>query len=493
MAERYLLPIVLICVLVLLYPHILVKADATSGFPVHNINTGLDYATIQEAINANETLDCQTILVDSGIYDERISINKSISLIGENRDNTILNWTVQSWDISVINITANHVKLTGFSILGWAGTKVAVSSCSNVTIRDDVIQSTGTCIVLYGSKDCNISDNTILGGGLEGNDLLELSDCDGCLIENNSVRGACYEGIGLHSTSNTQVCNNQLYGDGHAICLESAYGNVIFNNSISVGGSYGIKLTFGSGNVIFSNTISGCWNGIEFETTSGNTIFGNNFEGNYNQVYGSFTGNSLSHSSVGNYYSDYKGSDIDQDGIGDTPYLAEYFPQSFANVDYFPLVGTYQTFTVNSSRGQSQSFTVISNSTVSGFSLYYSVPSSDTVQSDQPFIKFIVTGENGTTGFCRLAIPKAILNSSSYIVFVDNRQVNVKLLPNSDNNYVTVYFTYIHSSHQVLIFIPEFPSFVVLSIFILATLLAVIFYRKAHGLPHNNGILKAYE
>jgi hypothetical protein len=146
----------------------------------------------------------------------------------------------------------------------------------------------------------------------------------------------------------------------------------------------------------------------------------------------------------------------------------------------FPLVGRYQTFAMSSSQAESQSFTVISNSTVSGFSLDYSVSSNDTVQSNQPFMKFVVTGENGTTGFCRLAVPRAILNSSSYIVFVDNKQVNVKLLSNSDNNYAYLYFTYLHSIHQVLIFIPEFPFLQILSLFMIATLLATIVCRRRH-------------
>ena len=50
---------------------------------VHNLDTGLDYETIQEAINANETIDGRTISVDAGTYYENIVINKSISLIGE--------------------------------------------------------------------------------------------------------------------------------------------------------------------------------------------------------------------------------------------------------------------------------------------------------------------------------------------------------------------------------------------------------------------------
>src|SRR4030065_2543936 len=113
MSRKAILILVFLMLLVCLqYPrfqHYSVRAS--DGYPVHNLDTGLNYIHIQEAINSNETLSYQRILVDAGVYDERIIINKSISLIGEDKENTILNWTVPSWDIAVLNITANDVKL----------------------------------------------------------------------------------------------------------------------------------------------------------------------------------------------------------------------------------------------------------------------------------------------------------------------------------------------------------------------------------------------
>jgi hypothetical protein len=37
---------------------------ASSSSPVHNLNTGLNYTTIQEAINGDETLNGQTISIE---------------------------------------------------------------------------------------------------------------------------------------------------------------------------------------------------------------------------------------------------------------------------------------------------------------------------------------------------------------------------------------------------------------------------------------------
>jgi pectin methylesterase-like acyl-CoA thioesterase len=48
-----------------------------------------DYPTIQQAINT--AADCDTIFVKNGIYNETIEIHKTIILLGEERNSTIIN------------------------------------------------------------------------------------------------------------------------------------------------------------------------------------------------------------------------------------------------------------------------------------------------------------------------------------------------------------------------------------------------------------------
>lgn len=57
---------------------------------VHNLNTTLSYSTIQEAVDADETLTGHVIRVDSGVYNEHVSVNKSLSLVSEDRSSTVI-------------------------------------------------------------------------------------------------------------------------------------------------------------------------------------------------------------------------------------------------------------------------------------------------------------------------------------------------------------------------------------------------------------------
>ena len=81
--------------------------------PVHNINTGEDFLTIQEAIDDYDTLNGHTIFVDNGTYFENVVVDKSINLIGENRNNTVIDG---NYNDDVVSIFADDVSLTGFTI-----------------------------------------------------------------------------------------------------------------------------------------------------------------------------------------------------------------------------------------------------------------------------------------------------------------------------------------------------------------------------------------
>jgi len=71
--------------------------------------------------------------------------------------------------------------------------------------------------------------------------------------------------------------------------------------------------------------------------------------------------------------------------------------------------------------------------------------------------------------------------SDPYKVFVNGTEVSYDLLPCSNSTHSYLYFTYNHSTQEVIV-IPEFPSFLILPLFMIATLLAVIAYRRKHNM-----------
>jgi hypothetical protein len=69
--------------------------------------------------------------------------------------------------------------------------------------------------------------------------------------------------------------------------------------------------------------------------------------------------------------------------------------------------------------------------------------------------------------------------NATYKVFIKGTEVSCNLLPCSNETHSYLYFNYTHSTEEVII-IPEFPSFLILQLFMIATLLAVIVYRRKH-------------
>jgi parallel beta-helix repeat protein len=204
---------------------------------VHNTNTGKNYATIQEAIDANETLDGHTILVDAGIYYENVVVNKSVSLIGENTDTTIIDGNSTG---TVITATQNNVNITGF------------------TIRRSGTAHPDAGIYLYGLQGCNISNNNI--------------------VDN-------YQGVYLYSSNYSIVSGNNITGNYDTIRLDYGSGNIIRRNDLA--SSYvGIVLTYSSWNVVSDNVCVG--NDIHLEFSPNNTINGNTLVNRGLYVLGSY-------------------------------------------------------------------------------------------------------------------------------------------------------------------------------------------------------------
>jgi hypothetical protein len=114
---------------------------------------------------------------------------------------------------------------------------------------------------------------------------------------------------------------------------------------------------------------------------------------------------------------------------------------------------------------------LFTNSTISSFSFDESLKE----------IRFNVTGQDSTVGFCNLTLPNTLFQNlwqGNFTVLVDGEQP-MHISTWTDGTCTYVYFAYVHSEHEVVI-IPEFSSSIVLPLFIGATLLTIMFRRRKH-------------
>jgi len=369
------------------------------------------YPTIQDAIN--HAGDGDTIFVRARTYYENVVVNKSISLVGENRDSTIIDGSNEG---SVISIKANNVNISGFTIRHsgneYSDSGIYVDHSSGNKINSNSITSNSAGISLYYSGSNVISGNTI--------------------SLNN------YGGVVFYSSGSNIVSDNNITSNNGGISLYYSGSNVISGNTISLNNYDGIVFYYSGNNMVFGNTISSNNNyGMYLALYSDNNIiYFNNFNNAF-QVWSDST-NVWDDGDEGNYWSDYRGQDLNGDGVGETAYIIDV-----RNKDSHPLMGMFADFIV-SLEGKTYYVTIICNSTVSEFRFEVGP------ETGNKIVRFNVASKGNTVGFCRIMVPTGLM-SYPYIVLVGAEEIVPTLLDISNDTYAHLYFTYVHGSQTVTI------------------------------------------
>jgi len=135
---------------------------------------------------------------------------------------------------------------------------------------------------------------------------------------------------------------------GNGIRLKGS-GNTIASNLLTSCKYNGIWFEFSGGNNrVFNNTISNNYNGIKLDWSNNNFIYLNNVIGNTNNIMSYMSTNSWNTSEMmtytyngtaftsylGNYYSDYSGTDDDGNGVGTPAYSIDIYPLIAQSVNY---------------------------------------------------------------------------------------------------------------------------------------------------------------
>jgi parallel beta-helix repeat protein len=354
--------------------------------------------------------------------------------------------------------------------------QVVLVDCESMVINGLNLSHTTIGVELWQTNNTRIENDNMANDG-EG---IEVYYCSNCTVSENNLTNNDDLGVDLTSTSNCTVSGNNITANAVGISLDTD--------------NYGLRGVWYFWGYSHNNTLSGnnivadYRFGLMLDSSSGNEIFHNDFLHNTQQtsVYNSTNTWDDGYPSGGNYWSNYTGVDqksgpyqnlTGSDGIGDTPYVIDA-----NNTDRYPLMGPFHTFSVGTWNGVAYSVDRVSNSTLSYFRFNASAKT----------LTFNVTGPSGTTGFCRVAIPKDFMwcdNQSQWLVLItegSGSQFHYLLLtPNTmtDANYTYLYFNYTHSTHTVLVSsthaVLEFQPFMLLPLFMTITLLgAVAFKRK---------------
>jgi len=241
-----------------------------------------DFSSIQEAINAANSGD--TIFVCNGTYYKHIVVNKSVKLIGEDKNTTIIDGGYGRYASDgpdrdyVVEIAAFNVSISGFMIqngyrgplLGfyYAGIYVGELSANNM-ISDNIIKNNANGIQLDSTSGNNISNNIIKDNGY----WLETS---GIYVQDSSY----------NNIDNNYISRNQ--GRGISMGAGSEYNN-ISNNIVENHIGDGVYLIGSTYNNISNNTITSNKNGIRvahapFNFFSSNAMLNNTYNFGVNVI-----------------------------------------------------------------------------------------------------------------------------------------------------------------------------------------------------------------
>ena len=296
------------------------------------------------------------------------------------------------------NITVREVPFKGIDPFGLEGSDIYLTGLSNVTINNSKFEHIGA-IFIYPTDDVSpISDVRILNTNLTEPDYaapiyFTVTDCNLIQLENvyaddlpvilvnttSSLSGNYYFIQLCAGSAGTSITNANIKNLFYSNNINDVYISNLTMSQRDYGyNPYKVNVRTGSNFTMVNSTIFGGWypvyvfsvNGfniindsitnvpypfsspslnhpIYLRTSSNGNIYSNFFNTSYDSDYiysRSSSSISLDNGSIGNFYTNYNGngysntcSDLDEDGICDTPLVIHQFVSGSDLVDSYPL------------------------------------------------------------------------------------------------------------------------------------------------------------
>ncbi|UCB53046.1 MAG: right-handed parallel beta-helix repeat-containing protein [Candidatus Zixiibacteriota bacterium] len=300
-------------------------ARATTIYADHNGFCGGNtpcYTTIGLALDAASSGD--TVYVYNGTYSENVVVEESIHLIGQNREQTIIDGGGSD---DVVHVSADSVSIKRFTIRnsgttwmeGYWDSGIELDYSDNSEVRYCIFHDNTAGLGLFGSSystisDCRFWSNT--AGIVFSEDEMGPHEDNfrnkifSNTIEYNSERGIYFEHTTFAYHHANVVRGNNISYNGIGVYMIMSHENDVSCNRISNNTGYGISIATCTG--------GGQYNRLHrnnFTANNGGGVQGYDFSGGISTNYW----NSQT-CEEGNYWSDYTGPDTNGDGIGDIPY-----------------------------------------------------------------------------------------------------------------------------------------------------------------------------
>ena len=334
--------------------------EVCSSCNIKSIIKAIDYAK-----------DHDTILIKKGTYKEfNIIVDKAVTIIGEN-------FPVIDGDLKgeIFTIISNLVTIDGLLIInvGRSYTEdnaaIRVKRSQKFTIQNNIFQNIFFGIYIEKSVSGKIYNNKIIGDAknefnsgngiqlwysknvfIEKNTIQNVRDgiylefSDYCTVINNISENNLRYGLHFMFSNNDNYRNNHFRNNGSGVAVMFSKKIEMHNNTFQKNwgtASYGLLLKEINDSNIRNNLFEKNTVGINVEGSNRITFKNNNFIKNgwavrirgacYENI---FVGNNFMYNSLDlsyntgindnsfnkNYWSNYRGYDLNKDGIGDVPY-----------------------------------------------------------------------------------------------------------------------------------------------------------------------------
>ncbi|MEO5721958.1 MAG: NosD domain-containing protein [Chthoniobacterales bacterium] len=321
------------------------KAQAVIAFLPIVLLGSLSGATLQERIAA--AAPNETILVEAGIHDGSVTINKPLQLIGQPGSEIRGNGSGNVVTIATDNVTLRGLKITG-SGLRLSDDNAAIFVTGNrATIENNVIEDSLHGVYLKKVRDCRVLGNRIRGKttlpfsskpiaqnltaeiaelcaqpldqNARGNGIHQWS-CEGNFLSGNEIsdtRDGIYFSFTNHSHTENNHVHHVRYGlhymysdnntfENNVFAQNAAGAAVMFSRDLVIRGNqfidnrgsraYGILFQSDERVRLENNTIRNNAVGLSFQQAIGFVVRANDVSGNYIglRFYGNSDDNSFS-------------------------------------------------------------------------------------------------------------------------------------------------------------------------------------------------------